>query len=230
MDQSELLSVTAGILRDAAATDEIAYRARARILVADHHELFRTAIACLLERRGYEIVGQAADGAEALDLWRRRRPDVTLMGLRMPGLEGIATTQAIRAVDADARVLLLSHFDSDESVNLAFRAGASGCLLKSASPDVLCKSINVVYAGGRFLTHDLAQRLATRAAPPVPTRREIEVLTGVAQGLSNKRIGRALGIEEGTVKTHLKSILLKLDAASRTQAASIAIRRGLVEL
>lgn len=230
MDHSELLSVTVGTLGGVAATDEIADRVRVRILVADHHELIRSAIACLLERRGYEVVGQVPDGAEAVDLWRQVRPDVTLMGLRMPGLAGIATTQAIRAVDVDARVVLLSHFDSDKSVNLAFRAGASGYLLKSASPDVLCKSINVVYAGGRFLTHELAQRLATRAAPPVPTRREIEVLTGVAQGLCNKRIGRALGIEEGTVKTHLKSILLKLDAASRTQAASIAIRRGLVEL
>lgn len=191
MDHSELLSVIEGALDDAPVTSGSAYRSRARILVADHQEPIRSAVAGLLERRGYELVGLAASGAEAVDLWRQLEPDVTLLELHLPGQDGIATTEAIRAIDANARIVLLSNFDSDEPVNRAFRAGASGYLLKSASADVLCKSINVVHAGGRFLTPELAQRLATRAGPPVPTRGEIEVLSGVAQDLCNKGIGRA---------------------------------------
>ena len=230
MDHSEVFNATAAALACTIAADAIVCRSRARVLVAGHHELIRSAIACLLEQRGYEVVGRAANGTEAVALWRGLKPDVTLLDLRMSGPDGIATVQAIRGVDANARTVVLSGIDSDEPVHLAFRAGASGYLPKNVSADVLCQCIDVVNAGGRFVTPELAQRLATRACPPAPTPREIEVLTGVAQGLCNKRIGRALGIEEGTVKTHLKSILRKLDAASRTQAASIAIRRGLVEL
>ena len=139
---------------------------RARLLVADPDELFRSAIVCLLGHRGYEVVGQAANGTEAVDLWRRLRPDVTLLEARMPGLDGIATARMIRALDANARIVVLSHLVADEPVNLAFRVGASGYLLKSTSADVLCKSINVVHAGGRFLTPELAQRLAMRDASP----------------------------------------------------------------
>jgi two-component system NarL family response regulator len=230
MDHSPILNTTAGAFSGTIAADGIVYRSRARVLVAGQHELIRSAIACLLERRGYEVVGQAANGTEAVALWSQLRPDVALLDLRMSGQDGIATVQAIRRVDANARAILLSGFDSDEPVHLAFRAGASGYLLKDVSADVLCQCLDAVNAGKCFVTPELAQRLATRGSPPAPTPREIEVLAGVAQGLCNKRIGRVLGIEEGTVKAHLKSILRKLDAASRTQAASIAIRRGLVEL
>jgi DNA-binding NarL/FixJ family response regulator len=228
MDHSELFSASAADC--ASATNGFVNRSSARILVAEQQGLIRSAIACLLERRGYDVVGQAATGAEAVTAWRQLRPDVTLLELRMPGLDGIAAIEAIRAIDACARIVVLSGFEGDEPVHLSFRAGASGYLPKSVSADVLFQCLDAVQAGGRFLTAEMAQHLAARAASSAPTPREMEVLTGVAKGLPNKRIGRDLGIEEGTVKAHLKSILRKLDAASRTEAASIAIRRGLVEL
>ena len=228
MECSELLGITGTAC--ATATDGIVYQPRARVLIADDHELVRSAIAVLLERSGYEIVAQARDGHEAVAVWRELKPDLTLLDLRMPGLDGIGAIQAIRALDSEARIVLLSTFDCDEPVQRAFRAGASGYLLKGVSPDVLCKCLDVVHAGGRFLAPELAERLAAGTNSPAPTPREIEVLTGMAQGLCNKRIARALKIEEGTVKAHVKAILRKLEAVSRTQAASIAIRRGLVEV
>ena len=210
--------------------DDHPRRRRVRILLVDDHELVRTALAYLIGRFGYEVVGQASDSADAVTLWRQLRPDVTLLDLHMPGLDGIATTHAIRAIDADARIVVLSTFDWEELARRALGAGACGYLLKRVSPEVLCNCIDTVHSGGRFVMPELAQRLAISPAQPTPTERELEVLTGVSQGLCNKRIGRMLGIEEGTVKAHLKSILRKLEASSRTQAASIAIRRGLVQL
>jgi len=205
-------------------------KANARVVVCDDHELVRSAFACLLERCGYAVIGQARNGIEAVEVWRELKPDVVLLDMRMPLLDGIGTVQAILATDAAARIVMLSTFDCEEHVARAFSAGARGYLLKCVSPETLCQCIEMVHAGGKFVVPELAQRLALCATAPGPTHRELEVLTGVAQGLCNKRIARGLGIEEGTVKAHLKSILRKLEASSRTQAATIAIRRGLVEV
>jgi two-component system NarL family response regulator len=204
--------------------------AKARLVVCDDHELVRSAFACLLERCGYQVVGQACNGVEAIEAWKELKPDVTLLDMRMPVLDGVGVVQAILSRDADARIVMLSTFDCDDHVIRAISAGARGYLLKGVSPEMLCQCIETVHAGGKFIVPELAQRLAISATAPAPTHREIEVLHGVAQGLSNKRIARVLRIEEGTVKAHLKSILRKLEASSRTQAASIAIRRGLVEV
>ena len=201
-----------------------------RILLAESHELICSAIACLLEHCGYEVAGRTGTAADVAELWCDLRPDVLLLDLHMPGLDGIATLEAIRAEDTNARSVLLSNFDGEEIVIRSLRAGACGYLLKSGSPQMLCRCLDTVHAGGRFLSPELADRLATWSGAPTPTQREMDVLTGVARGLCNKRIGRDLGIGEGTVKAHLKSILRKLDAASRTEAALIAIRRGLVQL
>jgi two-component system NarL family response regulator len=205
-------------------------RAKVRVLVADDHELIRSALACLLEQCGYDVVAQANNGAEALALWREHLPDIALLDLRMPVLDGIGAVNAVRQLDGNARVVILSTFDCHEHVTRAFAAGARGYLLKGVSLQILRQCIVTVCSGGRFIVPELAQRLAINSALPTPTDREIDVLTGVAQGLCNKRIARSLGIEEGTVKVHLKSILRKLEATSRTQAATIAIRRGLVQI
>ena len=201
-----------------------------RVLLGDGHELVRTALACLLERCGYEVVGLACSGPEAVELWQRLTPDVALLDLRLPVMDGIATIRAIRAMDSAARLVVLSPLNFEEPVRRAFSAGGRGYLLKTASPRALCSCLETVCRGGRFLSAELAHRIVADIGHPTPTRREIEVLGGVARGLRNKHIGKALGINEETVKTHVRSIMRKLDADSRTQAAAIAIQRGLVEL
>jgi len=201
-----------------------------RILVADDHELVRSGVACVVERCGYTVVGQAGDGIEALALWRELRPDVALLDLRMPGLDGIAAVRAIRELDTDAKLILLTSFDTADQLRRGLAAGANGYALKGISPNALCDCIETVARGGRYLTPEQAQRIAEADTSPAPSKRELEVLAGIAQGLCNKLIARELDIGEGTVKVHIKSILRKLDAASRTHAALIAIRRGLVQV
>jgi len=203
---------------------------KATVIVCDDHDLVRSALVCLLERCGYAVVGQARHGIEAVATWRELKSDILLLDMRMPVLDGIGAAQAILSMDPDARIIMLSTVDCEERVVRAFSVGARGYLLKSVSPELLCECIETVHAGGKFVVPELAQRLALCATMQGPTSRELEVLTGVAQGLCNKRIARGLGIEEGTVKAHLKNILRKLQACSRTQAASIAIRRGLVDV
>jgi DNA-binding NarL/FixJ family response regulator len=201
-----------------------------RVVIADGQDMVRAGLVCLLERWGYEVVGQSRSGAEALELWRSLRPDVVVLDLVLPDQSGIATIAAIRAIDAQARCVALTSLDGDDPMRRAMRAGAAGYVLKRGAAEALQQCLERVHDGGRYLPQELALQLAATGASTLPTPREIEVLSGVAQGLCNKRIGRSLGIEEGTVKAHLKNILRKLDAASRTEAATIAIRRGLVAL
>jgi DNA-binding NarL/FixJ family response regulator len=184
----------------------------------------------LLEHQGWLVVGRTSNCAEVVRLWSQLSPDILMLDLQLSGADGIVTIEAIRAIDGNARIIALSTFDADKPVSRAFRAGARGYLLKQASADTLQMCLDTVRAGETFIPSELALRLAIGTTAPTPTQREFEVLTGVARGLCNKRIGQALGIEEGTVKAHLKSILRKLDAGSRTEAASIAIRTGMVQL
>jgi DNA-binding NarL/FixJ family response regulator len=213
-----------------------------RLLVADDQELVRAGLRMVLEAEpDLEIVGEAADGAEAVELARRQRPDVVLMDVRMPGVDGIEATRRLLGseVGERIRVLILTTFDLDEYVYAALRAGASGFLLKDAPPDQLCQAIRVVAAGEALLAPSVTRRLIDEFAQTEPeeglavaldslTEREQEVLKLVAQGLSNAEIAAELVVEETTVKTHVRHVLQKLGLRDRVQAVVAAYEAGLV--
>ena len=204
-----------------------------RILIADDHSVVRQGLRMFLGLDPeLEVVGEAADGAEALRLARQLRPDVVLMDLLMPVMDGIAATAAIRHELPDTEVLALTSVLEDASVVGAVRAGAIGYLLKDTQADALCQAIKSAAAGQVQLTPKAAARLMQAvSAPESPvdlTERETEVLRLLAQGQSNKQIAHNLHISEKTVKTHVSNILSKLGVQSRTQATLCAIRIGLV--
>jgi DNA-binding NarL/FixJ family response regulator len=221
-----------------------------RVVVADDQELVRTGLAGIIDTAAdLRVVGQAGTGREAIELTQQHRPDVVLMDVRMPDLDGIAATQIITAGSA-ARVLILTTFDLDEYVYAALRAGASGFLLKDTPPPDLIAAIRVVAAGDALLAPQVTRRLintfaaqasATGPAPPdsggwtrrvgrlnAITDREQQVLSLVAEGLSNSEIGARLHITAGTVKTHVAHLLTKLDARDRIQLVILAHRASLV--
>jgi two-component system NarL family response regulator len=203
---------------------------RLRVLVAEDQAIVRDVLAALV---GYqadmEVVGRASDGEEAVRLFQELHPDVTLMDLRMPRLGGVEAIAAIRATDAEARVLVLTTYDGDEDVYRSLQAGARGYLLKDAATDELLGAIRTVARGERYIPAIVAQRLADRAmAGPPLTEREVEVLQLVAAGMANKEIAARLFIAEGTVKTHLSSIHEKLNVRDRTEAVMVAVRRGIL--
>jgi DNA-binding NarL/FixJ family response regulator len=215
-----------------------------RVLVADDQELVRTGFRLILETEDdITVVGQAADGVEAVDLARRHRPDVVLMDVRMPTLDGIEATARLVGPDASppapVRVLMLTTFDMDDYVYAALRNGASGFLLKDTPPEDLVRAIRVVAAGDALLAPSVTRRLIedvsrTRAQPVVPpgmatlTDREREVLGLVARGLSNAEIAGALVLGETTVKTHVGRVLTKLGLRDRVQVVVLAYESGLV--
>jgi len=204
-----------------------------RILIADDHSVVRQGLRMFLALdAGLEVVGEAADGVEALRLARELRPDVVLMDLIMPGMDGTAATAAIRAEMPDTEVVALTSVLEDASVIGAVRAGAIGYLLKNTEADALRKAIRAAAAGQVQLSPEAAARLMREVrAPESPealSERETEVLRLVAQGRANKQIAAQLHIGEKTVKTHVSNILAKLGVQSRTQAALYAVRIGLV--
>jgi two-component system NarL family response regulator len=202
-----------------------------RILVADDHHIVRSGLAASLGlEEEFEIVGEAEGGHDALRRFQETNPDVVIMDLRMAEGGGIAATAAIRAVAPDARVIIYTTYESDEDVYRAVQAGARGYLLKTAPRGELLAAIRTVAAGERYLPPHLAQRLAARVAAPEVSEREIEVLRLISAGRSNKEIGGALHIAEETVKRHVSNILTKLGVSDRAQAATEAIRRGLIHL
>jgi NarL family two-component system response regulator LiaR len=206
-----------------------------RILIADDHSVVRQGLRMFLNLDpDFEIVGEAADGAQALALARQLKPDVVLMDLLMPVMDGIEATAAIRREQPDVEVIALTSVLEDASVIGAVRAGAIGYLLKNAEADELCRAIRAAAAGQVQLSPKAAERLLREVrAPESPealTERETEVLRLLAQGQANKEIARALNIGEKTVKTHVSNILAKLSVPSRTQAALYAVRIGLVTL
>ena len=176
------------------------------------------------------VFGEAASGHEALKQWQEHRPDITLMDLRMPEMSGVEAIEAIRREDAKALIIILTTYDSDEDVYRGMRAGAKAYLLKDTHREELLNCIRAVYAGKTVVSPGVASKLASRLREEELTPRELEILTLVGRGLSNKLIARALDITEGTVKTHVKNFLEKLDATSRTEAVAVAARRGLVKL
>ena len=202
-----------------------------RILTVDDHQLLREGIAAVLDGQGdMTIVGQAVNGHEAIESFRRLRPDVTLMDLRMPDMSGLEAILAIRKDFPQARIIVLTTYAGDAQAAAALKAGASGYLLKNLVRKELIDTIRIVHGGKRRIPPEIATEIAEHVADDALSEREIEVLRRVAAGKSNKLIAAELDIAEGTVKTHMKSILPKLDASDRTHAVMIALKRGILDL
>jgi len=202
-----------------------------QILVVDDHLLLREGIAAVLEgQEDMVLVGEASNGREAVESFRRLRPNVTLMDLRMPDMSGLEAITAIRSDFPDARIIVLTTYSGDAQAAAALKAGAAGYLLKNLVRKELIETIRTVHAGKRRIPPEIATEIAEHVADDALTDREIEVLRGVAAGKSNKLIAAELDIAEGTVKTHMKSILPKLDASDRTHAVMIALKRGILDL
>ncbi len=204
---------------------------RIRILTVDDHQLLREGIGAVLEsQEDMTIVAEASNGREAIESFRRHRPDITLMDLRMPDMSGIEAIAAIRGEFPNARIIVLTTYSGDAQAAAALKAGAAGYLLKNLVRKELIETIRIVHAGKRRVPPEIATEIAEHVADDSLTQREIEVLRRVAAGQSNKLIAVELDISEGTVKTHMKSILPKLDASDRTHAVMIALKRGILDL
>ncbi len=202
-----------------------------RVLLVDDHPAFRKGMAALIgTENDLEVVAETGDGNEAIELFRRHQPDITLMDLRLPGMGGVEATIAIRKEFPDARVIVLTTFDMDEDIYRAMDSGAKSYLLKDTPEDELAMTIRAVHAGEGKLSPKLAERLALRQKRPELSQRETQVLHLLARGRSNKEIGSSLFITEDTVKAHLKTLFVKLDVQDRTDAAITAIRQGIVHL
>lgn len=202
-----------------------------RVLVADDHPVLREGIASLLEDEpDVHLVGEATNGREAVDRWLALRPDVTLMDIQMPGLDGIAALGEIRAADAGARVVMLTTYSRDAQARRALQAGAAGYLLKSMLRHELADTLRRVHSGLRTIPVEIAQDLAAHVGEDELSAREVEVLRHVALGRSNKRVGQELDVTEDTIKGHMKGILAKLGANDRTHAVMLALQRGIIEL
>ena len=214
-----------------------------RVLLADDQALVRSGFRMILdERDGIEVVGEAEDGAQAVELTRTLRPDVVLMDVRMPNVDGVEATRRLVAAGTDARIVILTTFDLDEYVYAAIRAGASGFLLKDVRPSELVDGIRVVAAGDALLAPSVTRRLLDRFAAALPddenahplpsleslTERELEVLKLLARGLSNTELAQQLFLSETTVKTHVSSVFRKLRLRDRAQAVVLAYELGLV--
>jgi DNA-binding NarL/FixJ family response regulator len=205
--------------------------ARIRVLSIDDHPLLRQGLAAIIEGEAdMTLVCQAANATEGIQKHREHRPDVTLMDLRLPDLSGIDAMIAIRSECPDARVIILTTFEGDVEIQRALKAGARGYLLKSTPPNELVQAIRQVFSGGKRVPPDVAAQLAEHMGSESLTAREIEVLRQVAEGNRNRDIADKLLISEETVKVHVKHIMDKLGANDRTQAISIAVRRGIIQL
>ncbi|HXU76479.1 MAG TPA: response regulator transcription factor [Methylomirabilota bacterium] len=206
-------------------------RRKIRILVADDHFVVRMGLIALVNTEpDMEVVGEAADGTEAVVLFDQVDPDLVLMDLRMPVKDGIRATSEIRSKHPEARVLMLTTFDGDTDIHRAVQAGAQGYVLKNSTGDKLIPALRAVAAGQRWMPKEIANRLAARNMFEDLTPRELQVLEQMAKGLANKEIGEELKITEHTVKDHLKSILGKLRVADRTEAVTVALQRGIIQL
>lgn len=201
-----------------------------RVLIVDDHSVVRRGLAAIIDmEEDAVVVGQAGDGTEAIDLWRNLHPDVVLMDLRMPGMDGVEAIRRIRSEDAEAGIIVLTTFDHDEDIYAGLRAGAKAYLLKDVEPEELFRCIRAVHAGEAYLQPKVAAKLAQRVQEEPLTEREEQILKLLAEGKSNRAIGEVLHISESTVKSHMKSLFVKLDVTSRAEAISLAARRGLVK-
>ena len=204
---------------------------RIRVLIADDHVTVREGLAAIIGRQpDMAVVGEAATGQASVDLWRGYRPDITLMDLRMPVMDGAVAIGEIRKFDPSARIIVLTTFDTDNDISHAIRAGAKAYLLKDAEREELLDAIRRVHAGEICIPPALVAKLAAGMSSEPLTARELDVLKMLAAGKSNKEIAIRLSITETTVKSHLRSIFTKLAVGSRVEAVTVAGRRGLVRL
>jgi DNA-binding NarL/FixJ family response regulator len=202
-----------------------------RVLVADDHPVVAQGLVALLEcEADITVVGQAYDGCQAVELFHQHQPDVTLMDLRMPQMDGVAAITAICTLVDDARIIVLTTYDSDEDIYRGLRAGAKGYLLKDAEPDELLVAIRTVHSGKKYIPSDIGAKLAQRMSNPELSDRELEVLRLMAAGKSTQEISAALSIAESTVKFHVNNVLSKLGVSDRTQAIIAALKRGIVSI
>jgi two-component system, NarL family, response regulator len=208
-----------------------AARSPIRVMLCEDHVIVREGLVSLLEaHEDFRVIGQAGDGEAALALFRRDPPDVTLMDLRMPKLDGAEVIKVLRREYPGSRFLVLTTYDTEDDVTRALQAGASGYLLKGTNRATLRDAIRLVHAGRRFIPPEIADRVLPGAATEELTDREVEVLRRIAEGLSNREIGLQLGIGESTVKTHVNHLLGKLGVTDRTKALVLALKRGLVHI
>jgi DNA-binding NarL/FixJ family response regulator len=202
-----------------------------RLLIADDHMTVLAGLASIIGmQRDMIVVAEAANGRQAVDLWRKHRPDVTLLDLRMPKLDGVGVIDEIRKEDTSARIIILTTYDTDNEIYRAIKAGAKGYLLKDARREELLDCIRKVSHGETCIPQALVEKLAAGVSGETFTGRELAVLMLLARGKSNKEIGANLFISESTVKGHLRNMFTKLNVLSRTEAIAVATRRGLVQL
>lgn len=201
-----------------------------RVLVADDHTALRMGMAAIVQSvPEFELAGEAVDGLDAIAQYERLRPDVMTLDLRMPGMDGLQVVERILGEHPAARILVMTVFDHEEDVARSVRSGAMGYILKAAPRDQIVEAIARVARGERWFPDFVAVRLATRLRADHLTPREQQVLELLRVGISNKEIARRLGLTESTVKSHVKEVLNKLGALSRTEAVTIALRRGLLK-
>jgi DNA-binding NarL/FixJ family response regulator len=202
-----------------------------RVLVVDDHPVVRLGLGSMLDsQKGISVVGMVASGREALSSLARLRPEVVLMDLRMPEMDGVDAIVALRAADANIKILVLTNYQMDEDIFNALQAGALGYLLKSAPQEEIVQAIRSVHLGKRCIPPAIAAKLAERSSHSALSVREAEVLQFVARGLTNKQIGTILFISDKTVRNHVISLMEKLEANDRTEAVTIAIRKGLIRV
>lgn len=203
---------------------------RIRVLIADDHPVVAVGLAAVIDAQtDMVVVGRASTARDAIELHARLAPDVTLMDLRMPEVSGFEAIADIRAQTPDARIVVLTTYDRDEDIHRALQAGASSYVLKAAPPDALLSAIRRAHAGERWLPPEVEARLKDRDAFEELTPRERDVLQALERGLTNRDVASLLGMSENTVKYHLRSLFAKLGVADRTEAVSLAMRRGLLD-
>jgi len=202
-----------------------------RILIVDDHPVVRAGLSSMLGTQPeLQVVGSASSGEEAINMIQRDKPHVVLLDLRMAGMNGVDTLLAIKRTDTGIRVIILTSYETDEDIYRAVQAGAEGYLLKDTSLREMAEAIKVIHAGKRYIPRHIAARLAERMMRTNVTPRELEILKLLAKGLTNKQIGNVFGISDNTVRNHVNSIIEKLEVSDRTEAATTAIQRGIINL